>query len=214
MKYVDSNGLLYFWNKLKNTFVKAEDLSSVATSGSYNDLSNKPSIPTVPTNVSSFTNDAGYLTSHQDISGKANSADLATVATSGSYNDLSNKPTIPTVPSSVSSFTNDAGYVTSSDIDTAVSTAISSLGSVLQFKGTKSSQSAITGLTSASVGDVWINSADNTEYVCITAVSGTANANAWEKLGPTVDLSGYVQSSDLTAVTNAEIDTIMGVSNS
>jgi hypothetical protein len=36
-----------------------------------------------------------YLTSHQDISGKANSADLATVATSGSYADLSNKPTIP-----------------------------------------------------------------------------------------------------------------------
>ena len=52
-------------------------------------------IPTVPTNVSAFTNDAGYLTQHQDISGKANSADLAAVATSGSYNDLSNKPTIP-----------------------------------------------------------------------------------------------------------------------
>lgn len=41
-------------------------------SGSYNDLSNKPTIPTVPTKVSAFTNDAGYLTEHQDISGKAN----------------------------------------------------------------------------------------------------------------------------------------------
>lgn len=30
-------------------------------SGSYNDLSNKPTIPTVPTNVSAFNNDAGYL---------------------------------------------------------------------------------------------------------------------------------------------------------
>ena len=38
------------------------------------------------------------LTSHQDISGKANTADLATVATSGSYNDLTNKPTIPSAP--------------------------------------------------------------------------------------------------------------------
>lgn len=28
----------------------------------YNDLTNKPTIPTVPTNVSSFTNDSGYLT--------------------------------------------------------------------------------------------------------------------------------------------------------
>ena len=45
-------------------------LSTVATSGSYNDLTDKPTIPTVPTNVSAFTNDAGYLTQHQDISGK------------------------------------------------------------------------------------------------------------------------------------------------
>lgn len=41
-------------------------------SGSYDDLTNKPTIPVVPTNVSAFTNDAGYLTQHQDISGKEN----------------------------------------------------------------------------------------------------------------------------------------------
>lgn len=39
-------------------------------SGSYNDLTDKPVIPVVPTNVSAFNNDAGYLTQHQDISGK------------------------------------------------------------------------------------------------------------------------------------------------
>ena len=52
----------------------------------------------IPTNVSQLQNDAGYLTTHQDISGKANSADLAAVATSGDYDDLINKPTIPAVP--------------------------------------------------------------------------------------------------------------------
>lgn len=31
-------------------------------SGDYNDLTNTPEIPTVPTNVSAFTNDAGYIT--------------------------------------------------------------------------------------------------------------------------------------------------------
>ena len=41
-------------------------LATVATSGSYNDLSNKPTIPTVPTNVSSFNNDAGYLTGYTE----------------------------------------------------------------------------------------------------------------------------------------------------
>lgn len=52
----------------------ASDFATVATTGSYNDLSDKPTIPTVPTTVSSFTNDAGYLTEHQDISGKADKA--------------------------------------------------------------------------------------------------------------------------------------------
>lgn len=31
-------------------------------------IKNKPTIPTVPTNVSAFTNDAGYLTQHQSLS--------------------------------------------------------------------------------------------------------------------------------------------------
>ena len=62
---------------------------------------------------------------------------------------------------------------------------ISGLGSVLKFKGTKDSESAITGLTSAEVGDVWVNTADGSEWVCKTAVSGTASAAAWEKFGTT-----------------------------
>ena len=40
-------------------------------SGNYNDLTNKPTIPTVPVNISAFTNDAGYLTSHQSLTGYA-----------------------------------------------------------------------------------------------------------------------------------------------
>ena len=73
------------------TAVQPGDLATVATSGSYADLSNKPSIPS---KTSDLTNDSGFLTQHQDISGKANTADLAAVATSGSYNDLSNKPNV------------------------------------------------------------------------------------------------------------------------
>lgn len=104
-------------------------------SGDYNDLTNKPTIPTVPTNVSDFTNDAGYITSN-DISGKTNQSDftahtantsihVTTAQTaawdaksdfSGSYNDLTDKPTIPTVPTSNTAFTNDAGYITANDI--------------------------------------------------------------------------------------------------
>ena len=48
-------------------------------SGDYADLTGKPTIPTVPTKVSAFTNDAGYLTRHQDISGKADKTDIVYV---------------------------------------------------------------------------------------------------------------------------------------
>ena len=121
-----------------NDLTNKPTLATVATSGDYNDLTNKP---TIPTNVSAFTNDAGYLTSFSEaqvlsighdtiyLTGgsfvklpagfSGNYADLtgkptlATVATSGDYNDLTNKPTIPTVPTNVSALTNDAGYLTS-----------------------------------------------------------------------------------------------------
>lgn len=75
-------------------YLTSSDVGAAALSNSYNDLDNKPTIPTVPTTVSSFTNDAGYLV-QSDLSGYVESSDLATVATSGLYSDLSGTPTIP-----------------------------------------------------------------------------------------------------------------------
>ena len=56
-------------------------LAAVATSGSYNDLTDKPT----------------FSGSYNDLTDKPN---LATVATSGSYNDLLNKPNLATVATS------------------------------------------------------------------------------------------------------------------
>lgn len=96
------------WSKVQNK----PDFATVATSGDYNDLSNKPSIPSVdglaskdyvdskigdiviPSKTSELENDSGYLTKHQDLSAYAK------------------KTEIPTVPTNVSDFTNDAGYLT------------------------------------------------------------------------------------------------------
>ncbi|MBQ3735024.1 MAG: hypothetical protein II859_13805 [Bacteroidales bacterium] len=77
------------------------------------DWANGPSIPAVPTNVSAFTNDAGYLTSYTET-------DPLFTAWDKNYNDLTNKPTIPTVPTVVSAFNNDAGYITATQVPAQV----------------------------------------------------------------------------------------------
>ena len=104
----DSSQVSYIQNK--------PNLATVATSGSYADLSNKPTIPTVDqaydaasANAQSGVAVASAISGKQDTisdletirSGAEAGAtavqpsQLATVATSGSYADLSNKPTIP-----------------------------------------------------------------------------------------------------------------------
>lgn len=52
-------------------------------------------IPVVPTIISAFENDAGYLTQHQSLTNYPKKTELANVATSGDYTDLINTPTIP-----------------------------------------------------------------------------------------------------------------------
>lgn len=76
------------------TAVQPDDLATVATTGSYNDLLNKPTIPAEQVN-----------SDWNATSGKAqilNKPNLATVATSGEYNDLSGKPTIDATLSTTS----------------------------------------------------------------------------------------------------------------
>ena len=68
-------------------FVTSSDLATVATTGSYTDLTNTPSIPAAQVN-SDWNSTSG-------VSEILNKPTLATVATSGSYNDLSNTPAIP-----------------------------------------------------------------------------------------------------------------------
>ena len=74
---------------------------------------------------------------------------------------------------------------------------ITGLGSYLTLRGTKTSEAAIKAITSAAVGDVYINTADNSEWVCLTAINGTANASAWEKLGYTMDMSMFEEIENL-----------------
>lgn len=108
------------------------NLATVATSGSYNDLSGTPDLSTKQdtlvsgTNIKTVNGNSLLGSGNIEISSggtqvqsdwtEADSSsmayilhkpNLATVATSGAYSDLGGKPT------NVSTFTNDAGYLTS-----------------------------------------------------------------------------------------------------
>ena len=78
-------------------------------SGDYNDLTNRPEIPTVPTNVSAFENDANYVINETDptVPEWAKSENKPVY----NYSEIEGTPEIPTVPTNVSAFENDANYV-------------------------------------------------------------------------------------------------------
>lgn len=77
-------------------------LAPVATSGSYTDLSGKPTLATVATSgdYDDLTNKPTAYT-HPTSHPATMITGLAEVATTGSYNDLADKPTIPTIPTSL-----------------------------------------------------------------------------------------------------------------
>ena len=121
------------WDNIQNR----PDFAEVATSGDYNDLDNRPAIPTVSDatiNIYQGSTLKGSFSLNQengqninleaggsgstDWSDIQNKPNFATVATSGDYNDLDNRPAIPTVPTNVSAFNNDAGYITQNDVHT------------------------------------------------------------------------------------------------
>ena len=102
------------------TNIGAIDASSLET------YAKKTEIPTVPTKVSAFENDSGYLTEHQSLEAYAKKTEIPTVPTKTSQltNDsgyltehqsldaYAKKTEIPTVPTKVSAFENDSGYLT------------------------------------------------------------------------------------------------------
>ena len=120
----NKNTIVASINEVHNELELKADKSELF-SGSYNDLSNKPSIPSIdglatesyvdnkvaelvdsaPEALNTLNELAQALgdnpnfatTVSEEIGKKANDADLAAVAKSGSYNDLSNKPEIPSI---------------------------------------------------------------------------------------------------------------------
>lgn len=101
-----------------------------------------------------------------------------------------------TVPTNTNQLTNGAGFQTASEVQDAIEAAITT---VMDYKGTKATVAQLPS-TGNKNGDVWHVTETDGEYAW--------NGTEWEELGSTVDLSGYVQSTDMVAITSTEINTI------
>lgn len=104
------------------------------------------------------------------------------------------------VPTNNNQLTNGAGYQTASDVSTAIATAVAGITSfeyeVVQSLPAEGEAGVIYLVAhSHGTGDSY------DEYIWVS--------NAFEKIGNTdIDLSGYVLSTDLVAITSTEINTI------
>jgi len=164
------------------------DLGTVITQ--HQDISGKADITDIPTKTSDLTNDSGFLTQHQDITGKAN---VDSPAFTG----------IPTTPTAATASDNTQ-VANTAFVKAAIAAALS--GKIdLQFLFLQTLPA--TGVVGtfyfipnpdSVTGDEWI------EYVW------DATNSKFEKIGSAaVDLTGYFNTENLPAITNAEIDTIL-----
>lgn len=205
------------------------DLAAVATSGSYNDLSNKPDIPDELADLSEDSTHRVVTDTEKETWN--NKSDF-----SGSYNDLTDKPDIPTVynstitikknnqnidsftlnqssnksinmdvPEKTSDIQNDSGFITNT---------VNNLANYY-LKSETYTKTEVSNLINAAVSgrfqkvnELPAQGEENVIYLVPKATVLVDNIydeyiwedGSWELIGDTqIDLSGYVTDADLTA---------------
>lgn len=126
---------------------------------------------------------------------------IEAVSVNGTPATITSKGINITVPTNNNQLTNGAGYQTASDVSTAISTAIANAQKI----------------SKELVDTLPVTGQDNVIYL-VPNGSSSNNAkdeymwinNAWERVGSSdVDLSGYLQTTDVVSITNAQIDNIV-----
>lgn len=237
VSYLDNNGLLYFWQKIKNTFALAS---------------------AVPTKTSQLTNDSGFITSGDIPEGAAASTTVPLMdGTASIGSELAFARGDHRHPSDTSKLSLSGGTMTgtltlsgapTSNLHAATKKYVDDQSSSkadiaspdftgtptvpTATAGTNTTQIASTAFVTTAVANA-IAGITGIEYQIVNALPATGEAgviylisnsgsgtnsydeyiyvnNAFEKIGTTdVDLSGYVQDSDLVPITNSAIDTIV-----
>ena len=122
------------------------DLSNVATSGNYNDLSDKPTIPTA---TSDLTNDSGFLTSHQSLEDYIQKSSTTGLIKNDGTIDTNTYATTSSVNSAISTVNNRISNLNTSNI----SSSGESLNNIGSYSGTVP-QSTINGGINTQLGNI------------------------------------------------------------
>lgn len=196
-------------------------IDKIKVNGTEQTITNKAVDIIVPTKTSDLTNDSNFVSDasyvHTDnnyttteknkLSGIATGAQvnkIESIKVNGTAQTITDKAVDIAVPTNNNQLTNGAGYQTASQVQTAINSAISGITGIdfqvvasLPATGTKG---VIYLVSNSGTG---INIYD--EYIWVT--------NRFEKIGTTeIDLSNYYNTTNLLALTNQEIDTIISTS--
>ena len=131
----------------------------------------------------------------------AQAGKIDTIKVNGTAQAVTNKTVELTIPTNNNQLTNGAGYQTEAQVNTLIANGIAGIQGI--------SYSVVTSLPATGEAGVIYLLANNganpniyDEYIYVN--------NKFEKIGTTdIDLSGYVEFTDLVAITNAEIDALM-----
>lgn len=170
-----------------------------------------PEIPAIPTNVSAFTNDAGYITSsalptvnNAVLTVKQGSATLGTFSANQSTAatiNIPEFPEIPEIPTDISAFNNDSGYITASALPTVnngtltIKQGNSTLGT---FTANQSTSSTITIPTPPSIPTNVSTFTNDAGYITISDVPEC----------PTIPTNVSAFNNDAGYITNAAIPVV------
>lgn len=222
-KYLDNDGLLYFWQKIGNKFVAKETGKGLSTNDYTTNEKNKLSGIEAGAEVNvieSITiNGTTATISDKNASVNIQAGAIDVIKVNGTTQTITDKTVDISVPTNNNQLTNGAGYQTASDVNTAID---SKIGSTYKAKGSIAFAN-LPALQSTNEGNVYnITDAFTTtsDFVegagknypagtNVVIINTTGTTYKYDVLSGFVDLSAYQLSADLVAITNAEIDTIV-----
>ena len=178
-------------NTLLDEKANTTDLSAVATSGNYNDLINKP---TIPNKTSQLTNDSGFITKNvNDLENYYTDTQIDT--------KLEGKADTSDIPTDLSQLSNaTTQYVN----ETELQQAIEGLGTIFNLKGSVATVNDLPQ-TNNTIGDVWYVQSESAGYIWLED-DGTER---WEELGMTVDTTDFLTKSGLAQTTGNQTNNTM-----